>query len=585
MAKKTVKHVIPRWRYYLVMLFLGLLPVTVAVKIAQLQIMPSEEQGRDFLQHQGDARSIRKEIIPAHRGLITDRNGEPLAISTPVTTLIANPQEIQKSASAADIERLANGLDISVSQLKSRLNRYRNKSFMYLERQLPTPEADRVLDLRVPGVSGRQEYKRFYPAGEVTAQLVGFTDINDDGQEGMELAYNAFLTGESGSKKVVKDLAGRVIKDIALIKPASPGNSLKLSIDLRVQYAAYRALKASVQKHQAKSGSVIVLDVETGEVLAMANQPSFNPNDRSRLKPEWIRNRAVTDVIEPGSTVKPFTILAALESGKFEPESEIDTSPGYLRVDYKTFNDPKDYGVMDLTGILKKSSQVGTTKLALALDADSTRELFERVGFGEGIGSGFPSETAGNLPAHRRWDKVTQATFAFGYGLSVSPLQLARAYAILANDGLRNEVSMTAIDNYTSDSVRVIDENLVATVRHMLQTAAGDQGTGKRAMIDGYSVGGKTGTARKLKNGGGYDENRHMSFFAGLSPINNPRLVTVVVIDEPNEDKYAGGLVAAPVFSEVTGNALRLLQVTPDNMDVDRNLASVKAMMAKRGNP
>jgi|TARA_B110000879_G_scaffold202687_1_gene279372 cell division protein FtsI (penicillin-binding protein 3) len=583
-ANKTVKHVIPRWRYYFVMLILALLPVLIAVKIAQLQIMPSEERGRDFLQDQGDARSIRKEDIPAHRGLITDRNGEPLAISIPVTTLIANPKNIQKSASAADVERLAVALDVPLAQLQSRLNRYRNKSFMYLARQIPSPEAERILDLRIPGVSGQQEYKRFYPAAEVTAQLVGFTDINDDGQEGMELAYNAFLTGESGSKKVIKDLAGRVIKDIALIKPASPGNSLKLSIDLRVQYAAYRALKTSVQKHQAKSGSVVVLDALTGEVLAMANQPSFNPNDRSDLRPESIRNRAVTDLMEPGSTVKPFTMLAALESGQFEPETVIDTSPGYLKVAYKTFVDHRDYGQLDMAGILTKSSQVGTTKIALALNPNSTRELFERMGFGEGIGSGFPSETAGNLPAHRKWDPVTQATFAFGHGLSASSLQLARAYSILANNGLRREVSMTAIET-APETVQVVDPQLVQSIRAMLETAVGAKGTGKRAMIDGYSVGGKTGTVHKVKAGGGYDDHRYMSIFAGLSPVDNPRLVTVVVIDEPGEGDYYGGLVAAPVFSEVTGTALRLLQVTPDNMDVNRNIASLKAMMAKRGNP
>ena len=566
------------------MLFLGLLPLIVGAKVAQLQIMPSEEQGRDFLQDQGDARSIRKEDIPAHRGLITDRHGEPLAISTPVTTLTADPRQMQNSASAADIEKLAAALDMQVSQLQGRLNRYRNKSFMYLARQLPTPEADRILDLRIPGVSARQEYKRFYPAGEVTAQLVGFTDINDDGQEGMELAYNSFLTGESGSKKVVKDLAGRVIKDIALIKPASPGNSLRLSIDLRVQYAAYRALKAAVQKHQAKSGSVVVLDVHTGEVLAMANQPSFNPNDRSNLRPDSIRNRAVTDMMEPGSTVKPFTMLAALESGKFEPGTEINTSPGYLKVSYKTFVDERDYGTLDMAGILTKSSQVGTTKIALELNPETTRELFERMGFGEGIGSGFPAETAGNLPAHRKWDPVTQATFAFGYGLSTSSLQLARAYSILANNGARHEISLTALDS-TPETVQVVDSELVKNIRSMLKTAAGDKGTGKRAMIDGYSVGGKTGTLHKVKPGGGYDPHRYMSVFAGLSPVDNPRLVTIVVIDEPREGDYFGGLVAAPVFSEVTGNALRLMQVTPDNMDINRNIESVKAMVAKRGNP
>jgi len=453
---------------------------------------------------------------------------------------------------------------------------------MYLARQLPSTEADRILDLRIPGVFGRQEYKRFYPAGEVTAQLVGFTDINDDGQEGMELAYNAVLSGEPGAKKVVKDLAGRVIKDISLVKPASHGSTLRLSIDLRVQYAAYRALKAAVQKHQAKSGSVVVLDVHTGEVLAMANQPSFNPNDRSNLRPDSIRNRSVTDMMEPGSTVKPFTILAALESGKFKPETIINTSPGYYKVSYKTFVDPRDYGPLTLAGILKKSSQVGTTKVALELNPDSTRELFERMGFGEGLGSGFPGETAGSLPGYRKWDPVTQATFAFGYGLSASPLQLARAYSILANNGLRQEVTMVASDT-VAESVRVIDAQLTATVRQMLEAAASDKGTGKRAMIDGYSVGGKTGTLHKVKAGGGYDQHRYMSAFAGLAPVDNPRLVTVVVIDEPRDGDYFGGLVAAPVFSEVTGNALRLLQVTPDAMSAERDIASLPAMLAKRG--
>ncbi len=582
MAKKSLQKVIPRWRYYLVMTALVALPILLTGKIAQLQVMPSEEHGVDFLQTQGDVRSIRSEVIPAYRGLITDRNGEPLAVSTPVTTLIANPQHIQKLATEADLARLAKALDTSLAQLKNRLQRYRNKSFMYLARQLPPVQAEKILSLRVPGISGRQEYKRFYPAGEVTAQLVGFTDINDDGQEGMELAYNGWLTGEAGSKKVVKDLAGRIIKDISLVKPAHAGEALRLSIDLRVQYAAYRALKASVQKHQAKSGSVVVLDVETGEVLAMANQPSFNPNDRSNLRPDSIRNRAMTDMMEPGSTVKPFTLLAALESGKFGPDTQIDTSPGYLKVDYKTFVDPKNYGVLDLAGILTKSSQVGTTKLALELDPDATRDLYERVGFGEPVGSGFPGETLGNLPGYRKWDPVTQATFAFGYGLSVSSLQMARAYAVLANDGMRQEISLLAIDE-APEPVSVANAELVKDVRRMLREATGVSGTGKRAMIDGYSVGGKTGTLHKVKSSGGYDENRYMSAFAGLSPVDNPRLVTVVVIDEPRDGDYFGGLVAAPVFSEVTGNALRLLQVTPDQLDVNRTIVSLLKLPKKRG--
>jgi len=577
-AKKSVQAVIPRWRYYLVMLFLASLPLILLAKIAQLQILPSQERGVDFLQNQGDNRSIRKVSIPAYRGLITDRNGEPLAVSTPVTAIIANPQQIQDK----DLKRLSAAMSLSEVQLKARLKRYRNKSFMYLARQLPIDKAESILDLNILGVSSQKEYKRFYPAGEVTAQLVGFTDINDNGQEGMELAYDTWLTGEAGAKKVVQDRAGRVINDISLIKSARSGEDLRLSIDLRVQYAAYRALKKAVKKHNAKSGSVVVLDVITGEVLAMVNQPSFNPNDRSYLRQGSIRNRAMTDVMEPGSTVKPFTILAALESGKFSSESLIDTSPGYLKVDYKTFVDPSNYGELDLSGVLTKSSQVGTTKVALALNPELTRELFQRVGFGEVVGSGFPGETLGSLPAYRKWDPVTQATFAFGYGLSVSSLQLARAYAVLANDGVRREVSLVALES-ESPSSRVIGVEASRQVRYMLQAASSRRGTGKRAMIDGYSVGGKTGTLHKVKTGGGYDENRYMSAFAGLSPIENPRLVTVVVIDEPSDGSYFGGLVAAPVFSEVTGSALRLLQVTPDQINVNRTVASIPKLIRKRG--
>ena len=582
MAKKSVKKVIPRWRYYLVMLGLASLPILVTGKIAQLQIMPNEERGVDFLQTQGDVRAIREEVIPAYRGLITDRNGEPLAVSTPVITLIANPKYMQTATAESDLVRLAEAMDISLAALKARLKHYRNKSFMRLARQISPAEAEKILSLRIPGVSGQQEYKRFYPAGEVTAQLVGITDIKDQGREGMELAYDSWLTGEPGSKKVMKDRAGRIIKDISLVKPASPGEALRLSIDLRVQYAAYRALKTSVAKHQAKSGSVVVLDIETGEVLAMANQPSFNPNDLSNLKSGATRNRAVTDQMEPGSTVKPFTLLAALESGKFAADTKIDTSPGYLKVTYKTFVDPKNYGVLDLAGILTKSSQVGTTKVALALDANSTRGLFERVGFGEPIGSGFPGEIVGELPGHRTWDPVTQATFAFGYGLSASSLQMARAYSVLANDGLRREISLVALDE-PPETIRVVDADITQDVRQMLQAAAGASGTGKRASIDGYSVGGKTGTLHKVKAGGGYDEDRYMSVFAGLSPVDNPRLVTIVVIDEPQDGDYFGGLVAAPVFSEVTGNALRMLQVTPDQLDVNRTIASLRELQKKRG--
>jgi cell division protein FtsI (penicillin-binding protein 3) len=445
---------------------------------------------------------------------------------------------------------------------------------MYLVQQLPNDEAEKILKLNISGVSGQQRYKRFYPAGEVTAQLVGFTNYLDIGQEGMELAYDGWLTGEPGKKKVVLDKNRRVINDISLIQAARSGEDLRLSIDLRVQYAAYRALKKAVKKHNAKSGSVVVLDVNSGEVLAMVNQPSFNPNDRSKLRQSSVRNRAITDLMEPGSTVKPFTVLAALESGQFSAQSRIDTNPGYLKVDYKTFVDPSNYGELNLAEVLTKSSQVGTTKVALALDPESTRDLFQRVGFGEVMGTGFPGETLGSLPAYRKWHPVTQATFAFGYGLSVSSLQLARAYAVLANDGLRKEISMVALDS-EPEGLRVINAATTKEVRHMLRAASSHKGTGRRAMIDGYSVGGKTGTLHKVKVDGGYDDNRYMSVFAGLSPISSPRLATVVVIDEPRQGDYFGGLVAAPVFSEITGNALRLMQVTPDETDQNSSLVSL----------
>ena len=510
-SKQQTQKLIPRWRYFLVMSGLFALPILLITHIAQLQIMPDEEFGVDFLQTQGDARSIRSEIIPAYRGLITDRNGEPLAVSTPVTSLIANPKHLQKLASKKDLKDLSNALGISFTQLSARLTRYRNKSFMYLARQLPVNEAQKVLDLGIVGISGRQEFKRFYPAGEVTAQLVGFTDIDDNGQEGMELAYNEGLTGQAGSKKVIKDLTGRIIKDISLIKPAHAGRDLRLSIDLRVQYAAYRALKSAVQKHNAKSGSVVVLDVETGEVLAMANQPSFNPNDRSKLRPDSVRNRAMTDMMEPGSTVKPFAILAALESGKFHSNTTIDTHPGYLKVDYKVFEDENNYGLLDLSGIIAKSSNVGTSKIALELNPNETRELFQRVGFGENLGSGFPGETSGVLPAHRRWDPVTQANFAFGYGLSASSLQLARAYAVLANNGVRKEVSLVAVDAMPEGS-KIIDSGLTDELRYMLQAATGPKGTGKKANIKGYTVGGKTGTLHKTNSAGGYHKSRYANY-------------------------------------------------------------------------
>ncbi|TNE80128.1 MAG: penicillin-binding protein 2 [Gammaproteobacteria bacterium] len=550
---------IPRWRFLLVVSVLVALPVAGLWHIARLQVLPDVDKGYEFLQGQGMARTLRTESIPAYRGVITDRRGEPLAVSTPVVTLWANPQLVNMESPA--LQDLAAALDITLSELKQRLARYAGKEFMYLARQLTPEQADAVLQLEIPGIYGQGEYKRFYPAGEVAAQLVGFTNIDDHGQEGMELAYDEVLTGVPGAKQVLKDLKGRVIKELGLIRSEKAGESLALSIDLRLQYTAYRELKEAVAKFQAASGSVVLLDVRSGEVLAMANQPSFNPNDRGQLNSDALRNRAVTDLVEPGSTMKPLTVLAALESGKYRPDTIIDTNPGYIRVGRKTFYDHRNYGVIDLTTLLKKSSQVGTTKIALDLEPEHIREMFARMGLGESPGTGFPGETPGSLPEHRRWRPVERANFAFGHGLSASALQIAQAYAVLANDGVKKPVTLLKTDE-VPEGVSVADAQLVARLREMMTSVTRAGGTATRAAIPAYDVAGKTGTVHKVgKNG--YEKNRYVGLFAGMVPAHNPRLVAVVIINDPQGGKYFGGEVAAPVFANVVADALRMLKIPP----------------------
>lgn len=556
---KPGKLTISRWRYLLVVTVLATLPVAGLWHIAQLQVMPDVDKGYEFLQGQGMARTLRTESIPAYRGVITDRRGEPLAVSTPVVTLWANPQLVNVESPA--LKELAKTLAISHGELKQRLIRYAGKEFMYLERQLTPEQAEEALRLEIPGIYGQGEYKRFYPAGEVTSQLVGFTNIDDHGQEGMELAYDEWLTGVPGAKQVLKDLKGRVIKELGLLRSEKAGENLALSIDLRLQYTAYRELKEAVNKFQAASGSVVLLDVRTGEVLAMANQPSFNPNDRGQLNSDALRNRAVTDLVEPGSTMKPLTVLAALESGKYVPETVIDTNPGYIRVGRKTFYDHRNYGVIDLTTLLMKSSQVGTTKIALDLEPEHIREMFARVGIGESPGTGFPGETPGSLPDHRRWRPVERANFAFGHGLSASALQIAQAYAVLANNGIKKPVTLLKTET-VPEGVAVVDAELVAKLRTMMTSVTGSGGTATRAAIPAYEVAGKTGTVHKVgKNG--YEKNRYVGMFAGMVPADNPRLVAVVVINDPKGGKYFGGEVAAPVFGNVVADALRMLKVPP----------------------
>lgn len=540
-------------RVYLFMGLFALLAMAMGGRVLYLNAVES-----DFLQGQGDARTVRLERINAHRGMITDRNGKPLAISSPVSSIWANPKELLE---ADDFSELALTFGVSPEEFEARLRRNANREFIYLRRLMSPPEAQKALDLEMPGVYEQREYRRFYPTGEVTAHLVGFTNIDDRGQEGVELSFDEWLRGEPGQKKVLKNLYGQTVRDIRPVKEAKPGSALALSVDLRLQYLAYRELKSAVASHRAESGSIVILDVHTGEVLAMVNQPSYNPNNRTNLDLAAVRNRAVTDVFEPGSTVKPLTAAVAMESGAFDATSVIDTSPGFVHVDGKTIPDPTDYGELTLADIIAKSSQVGITKVALELDEFEVWEMFRQVGFGEATGIGFPGESNGYLPNHRRWKDIERATFAYGYGLTVTPLQLAKAYMTLARGGERVDVSI--MKNSEVAAERVMTPKTAAALRDMLSSVT-ETGTGARATVDGYSVAGKTGTVRKVGETG-YEDTRHLAFFAGMAPADNPRVVAVVMVNDPKQGEYGGGAVAAPVFARVIAGTLRLLNVPPDN--------------------
>ena len=542
-------------RLSLVAVFFMLAGAALCARAVYLQVL-----NRDFLNHQADARHLRTERISAHRGTITDRNGEPLAISTPVDSVWVNPQQI---ASAVDrVPELARALGIDADQLMRQITRSMAKEFLYLRRHLSPEQARQVLALKLPGVNALREYRRYYPAGEVTGHLVGFTNIDDDGQEGLELEFNHWLAGESGSKRVLKDRLGRAIENVASIKPPHHGKELRSSIDLRLQYLAYRTLKAAIREHKADSGSIVILDVATGEVLAMVNQPSYNPNDRSQFSAERYGNRAVTDIFEPGSSIKPLIVAAALESGRYRPSSVVDTSPGYVVVGPKRIADNNNLGRISLATILARSSNVGITKVAMSLEADQLWQTLTRFGLGSLTSSGFPGESAGLLTHYNDWREISQAILGYGYGISVTPLQLAQAYAALGNEGRVLPVSLVALDEpHTSE--RVLSSETASAVRAMMEEVVRPGGSGTRAAIAGYRVAGKTGTSWKAAPGG-YSEDKYFSIFAGLAPASQPRLATVVVIDEPTGDLYYGGDVAAPVFGEVMAESLRLLAVPPD---------------------
>jgi cell division protein FtsI (penicillin-binding protein 3) len=552
-----------RWRSTVVLSLVVLGAIGLAARAVELQLVD-----HGFLAKQGDDRSMRVVKIAAHRGAITDRNGEPLAVSTPVDSIWVNPQELNDNID--QLPKLARALKEDQQTLARRITSNLDREFLYLVRHMPPDQAARIKALGIPGVYLLREYHRYYPAGEVSGHVVGFTTIDDKGQEGLELGYEQLLNGEDGAKRVIQDSYGRYVENVESIRSPRPGRDLTTSIDLRIQYLAYRELKAAMQEYRAKAGSVIVLDVETGEVLAMVNQPSYNPNDREQLKAGLYRNRAATDIFEPGSSIKPFIMAAALASGQYRPDSTVDTSPGYFMVGNKMEEDEHNLGVVDLATILAKSSNVGTAKIALSLKPEQIWSTLTGLGLGQVTGSNYPGESAGMLSHYAHWRPVGIATLSHGYGVSVTPLQLAHAYATIGAGGIKRPISFERVSGPVAGE-QVMDPKVARELVQLMGHVVEKGGTATRASLIGYQVSGKTGTAFKSIPGG-YSTDRIMAVFAGLVPASHPRLATVVVIDEPSRDVEQGGVlaqggtVAAPVFSSVMSGTLRLMDVPPDDL-------------------
>jgi len=545
---------LPAWRSRLLLLLLLAWFAVLAGRALFLQGLHN-----DFLQQKGESRYSRVIELSATRGRIMDRNSEPLAISTPVESVAASPADAEMTPE--QLKRLARLLETDVAELKRKLSDT-HREFVYLKRQLPPQEAAKVVALGLPGVFLQREYRRYYPAGEVTAHLIGFTDVDGKGQEALELAFEQQLAGKPGNRRVIKDRLGHIVEDVESIRIPQDGQTLRLSIDARIQYLAYRELKSAVAAHRARAGGIVVLDVATGEVLAMANVPSFNPNNRDKFDPRRTRNRAVTDLFEPGSTLKPFTAAAALEAGTVSPDTVIQTAPGEFAVGNRTIHDAHPLGMLTVAQVIQKSSNIGAAKMALGLKPETLWNLFNQVGFGVPPRSGFPGEVSGKLRAAASWRPIEQATMSYGHGISVSLLQLARAYLIFATDGELKPATLVRREA-PAESVQVISPVTAQAVRRMLEMAVQPGGTAPRAQVIGYRVAGKTGTAHKLE-GRGYAADKYVSSFVGFAPATRPRLVVAVMIDEPTAGQYYGGTVAAPVFSVVTAGALRMLAVTPD---------------------
>ncbi|MCP4470879.1 MAG: penicillin-binding protein 2 [Gammaproteobacteria bacterium] len=521
---------------------------------------------QDFLASQGGQRQIRTIETPAYRGSILDRFGTPLAISTPVDSVWVNPSEILENLEA--LKQVTGKLELNYRDTVTLLKQRANREFVYLKRQLD-PGFARAVASDIDGVYLQREYHRYYPAGEVVSHLVGFTDIDDQGQEGLELAYQDWLSAQPGQRRVIRNQRGEVIEELAQVAPAESGKDVYTSIDMRLQYIAYRSLARAIQYHAAKAGSAVLLDARSGEILAMVNQPSYNPNQRRSMAAGQMRNRALTDVFEPGSTIKPFTLAAALDRGHFHAGSHIDTSPGHLMVSGHPVKDVRNYGVLRLADILRKSSNVGASRIALSMDKRDLWESFRDYGFGEASGVAFPGESSGYFRHHSQWQPLDHATMGFGYGMSVSITQLARAYGVIANQGRLLGVSLLRKEEETRStnqiSRHVMKSASARQVIDMMKQVVGPKGTAQQAAVAGYQIAGKTGTAKK-SIAGGYRKDDYVAVFAGIAPASNPRLVMAVMIDEPTQNGYYGGVVAAPVFREVIANALRILDIPPDDL-------------------
>ena len=545
---------LPAWRSRVVLFLIFAAFLTLAGRALWLQGMST-----DFLQKQGASRYARTLELPATRGKITDRNGQVLASSIPVRAVWAIPDDVLESPKEK-LQALAKLLDMSERELRGKLDS--DRGFVYLKRQVELDTVDKILKLGIAGIDTRKEYKRYYPEGEVMAHVVGFTSVEDKGQEGMELAFQKTLVGVTGNRRVIKDRLGRIVEDIESVREPHDGKDLALSIDSKIQYIAFSHLKEAVEANKAKAGGIVVLDAKTGEVLALANLPTYNPNNRSVLTGAQLRNRVLTDTFEPGSTLKPFTIALAMENKYITPNTMIQTAPGKLTIGKATIGDAHASGLLSVSQVIEKSSNVGTAKIALQMEPHEMWDMFTSVGFGQQPKVGFPGAVAGRVRPYKSWRPIEQATMSYGHGISVSLLQIAHAYMIFARDG---EIIPLTFQRSTDQPIaqRVISEKTARATRGMLEMAAGPGGTAPQAQVPGYRVGGKTGTAYKLEKG--QYVKKYVSSFVGFAPVSDPRIIVAVMIDEPSAGKHYGGQVAAPIFSAVTANALRAMNVAPDS--------------------